>query len=1265
MFGTNRKLFRGADNPMILVLEGIQWGGSARVHSMVIGSTWSFEADGTFVFYPANAADFRDDLYPISGTYSEGEGRISFRAVRRALLPAQVSLDGFIIFHGAESRAEFIHGVSSGGHARIAKVTLSLLQLPDASSDQFQGEAEFVDTPGIIAGSSGPSKPEAVSFSGMWQSDIFGDLQLDEKDSGVTGGYENRGGGRVQGTVTRGRLDFQWSDAQAGNGHGFLRAVSHGRFLAGLWWRGTDLSSAEVCLACRKRERPRGAVPPEAMPVDELELRHRGYDLHLEGRFEEAIEMLEAAHRLHAEGYLKAGASAESPRYALVNDFGCLTRLVDCYRSLGDDEAVRAAERRQQTVTSLLKELDTLRDFELRQRLLAANAAVYSFGLTDHQRVAAELAAISADYERLLRRGPGPLYGVEKYLNSEIGECDKLLAFLHSIRRKDAEARRLYEQAAESYARARNPDQAEWCRRQAEEIRQRNEFSVEDQLQRLLSRLEQEGVLSPQGRIETLLEVAELYFGNNDYFEAERLLRQAESELGQLDYGPPPDQREVAELMALAVSDFSLEGGERFRRLAWKVDQYQRLYRGLAQVHERMSHSSSAENRSCADEYRQRAQEMEPAAGEALVDSVLRTLPPALQTHLPGADEPVRAVNLVRLNLDLDEVNAENSRRADGAAREDLVERAADLLERARRVGNPEMVVSAGLCLARVLVAATRYDEAEAVLEQARQELGGVRQEDLGVYVLVELARIHAPRGDWARVSALCSQGIDRVETYRTRLTRPYLSSAYLQSRIALYSHGVRAAYELKQYDLMLERAELSKCRSVLRYRSAPVLPGREAAPELKELRYQLLQVGQEIDGASPGSDLEELVAKRRLLWEELFIRRFQTRTPDIIFDLPKIRAALSDNEAILYYYWLDKHNLLMATIDRMGLAAEIQEVPVERRKQIEQYADNVLRISSTRCVAFLEKVKAFADMLLPQPGRGRELLTDKQHLFLSPHRVLHGLPLHALPWGDGLLIEQFAVTYLPNLVNLQIPAPPLRLPRLLALGINQFKARKDDGGELTPLSNAEEEANEIGRLYQDAGSSTTVLVSAAAIKRKLLADEDGLQDVTYLHLATHGMDVKGDAPMDSELFLYDAKLTALEITDLPLTADLVILSACSSGQRAVKGRGLDELPGDDLFGLQAGFFAAGARGVVGSLWPVESKEAYKIMLAFHGGLLSGLPPARALQASVQRWLQAKCDEKRQKNPTTPFNPGQYVHHWAPFFLTALGHFPSLLSQGG
>ena len=86
-FSKGRSLFKGVGNPRILVLEGIRWG-TARIHGMVIGSTWSFEADGAFVFYPAAGADFRDDIYPISGTYSESADFISFQAARRASLSA-------------------------------------------------------------------------------------------------------------------------------------------------------------------------------------------------------------------------------------------------------------------------------------------------------------------------------------------------------------------------------------------------------------------------------------------------------------------------------------------------------------------------------------------------------------------------------------------------------------------------------------------------------------------------------------------------------------------------------------------------------------------------------------------------------------------------------------------------------------------------------------------------------------------------------------------------------------------------------------------------------------------------------------------------------------------------------------------------------------------------------------------------------------------------------------------------------------------------
>jgi CHAT domain-containing protein len=106
-----------------------------------------------------------------------------------------------------------------------------------------------------------------------------------------------------------------------------------------------------------------------------------------------------------------------------------------------------------------------------------------------------------------------------------------------------------------------------------------------------------------------------------------------------------------------------------------------------------------------------------------------------------------------------------------------------------------------------------------------------------------------------------------------------------------------------------------------------------------------------------------------------------------------------------------------------------------------------------------------------------------------------------------------------------------------------------------------------------------------------------------------------------------------------------VVLSACSSGQRPIAGRGLKELPGDDLFGLQAAFFRAGARRVLGTLWPVDSPAARKIATAFHAHLAADelCGPAMALQASVLDYL-SQADIRTRK-----------IYFWAPFFLSVLG----------
>jgi CHAT domain-containing protein len=147
----------------------------------------------------------------------------------------------------------------------------------------------------------------------------------------------------------------------------------------------------------------------------------------------------------------------------------------------------------------------------------------------------------------------------------------------------------------------------------------------------------------------------------------------------------------------------------------------------------------------------------------------------------------------------------------------------------------------------------------------------------------------------------------------------------------------------------------------------------------------------------------------------------------------------------------------------------------------------------------------------------------------------------------------------------------------------------------------------------------------------------------TSLHLATHGWNVNSDTPMESHLFLQDSLLEGLEIANWQLDAELVVLGACCSGQWPIGGRGMAELPGDDLFGLPAAFFAAGAKQALSSLWPVYSDTARAIVTAFHRFLIAGQSPELALQGAVVEYINSAGLRLRNS------------FYWAPFFLVVVG----------
>jgi CHAT domain-containing protein len=365
-------------------------------------------------------------------------------------------------------------------------------------------------------------------------------------------------------------------------------------------------------------------------------------------------------------------------------------------------------------------------------------------------------------------------------------------------------------------------------------------------------------------------------------------------------------------------------------------------------------------------------------------------------------------------------------------------------------------------------------------------------------------------------------------------------------------------------------------------------------------------------------------------------------------FSLETVKSALADDEAILYYYWLDKETLLIVVIDRRNDISALQSVTPKQRTDLEKYASFVLRFSpapSDRTEpAYLDTVQRFTSLLLPQWVKS--CLQDKRKLLISPHRLLHALPFHALrcPDDDNYLIQRFAVTYVPNLTSLTLRYPIADQARVLALGIRDYQVAGHT--ELGPLVDAELEVDELRQLYTERAVAISMRRGADASENLLrqLAQTGELAAFTCLHFATHGINVDSNTPMESCLFLRDSILEGLEIANWRLDAQLVVLSACCSGQRAIEGRGLEELPGDDIFGLQAAFFAAGAKQVLGSLWPVDSAAAREIMVACHRRLAAGEAPEFALQTAVAGYLISSRPGRLRK-----------LYYWAPFFLSAVG----------
>jgi CHAT domain-containing protein len=169
---------------------------------------------------------------------------------------------------------------------------------------------------------------------------------------------------------------------------------------------------------------------------------------------------------------------------------------------------------------------------------------------------------------------------------------------------------------------------------------------------------------------------------------------------------------------------------------------------------------------------------------------------------------------------------------------------------------------------------------------------------------------------------------------------------------------------------------------------------------------------------------------------------------------------------------------------------------------------------------------------------------------------------------------------------------------------------------QLEALPGAEKEALAIAKLLK-----TKAITGKEATKRAIVQT---MLKSRIIHLATHGLlnDFKGSGVPGAIALAPDPAssskeqqsginglLTADEILDLKLNAELVVLSACDTGRGTITG--------DGVIGLSRSLITAGVSSVIVSLWPVPDAPTALLMTEFYQNLQKNPDKAQALRQAM------------------------------------------------
>jgi len=489
-----------------------------------------------------------------------------------------------------------------------------------------------------------------------------------------------------------------------------------------------------------------------------------------------------------------------------------------------------------------------------------------------------------------------------------------------------------------------------------------------------------------------------------------------------------------------------------------------------------------------------------------------------------------------------------------------------------------------------------QYLQALEYLQQSlaiRTEIGDKAGEGA---TLNNIGGVYTIQGKYSQAETTLFAAIEAWESIRSRDLKDDQKISIFEQQATTYRFLQQALAAQNKFEKALEIAERSRGRALVELLDSRLSQNHSNQPNIKPSTLQeIQQIAQKQNTTLVQYSIidEPYQIQGKQEWQQKVYIWVIKPTGEIAFKQADLKESLNTSLQDLVTTSRDDIGVRSRSIFEVTPTNSQPQNPTEKLQQLHKIL-----------------IAPIAD-LLPKDPNERVIFIPQESLFL--------VPFPALQDEQGkYLIEKHTILTAPAIQVLDLTRKQKHNGQRSAndvLVVGNPTMPKIRFGELVanldPLPGSEREAIQIAKFF-----NTEALTGSQATKATVMQK---MQQARIIHLATHGLlqDFKGFgvpgaialAPSGKADDVVDGLLTAGEIFDMKLQADLVVLSACNTGGGTITG--------DGVVGLSRSLISAGVPSVLVSLWAVNDNSTAFLMTEFYRNLQQNPDKAVALRQAM------------------------------------------------